>query len=69
MYHEIKEESKSDKAIRILTYIAKEFKNNHESTIYWDKDIVLEAINFLIDIEAENEMIEKLKKMKTKWVY
>lgn len=69
MLHELKEESIDQKAIRLLTYIAKEFRRNHESTVCFDKDITMDILEFLTDIEKEEKMLNNLKKLKTIWKY
>lgn len=61
MIHEQKEEPKEQAAVRILTHIAKVFKNNHESTVCFDKDIVLDAISFLEYAENEGKLIGMIK--------
>ena len=64
MIYEQKEESKEEAAIRILTCIANEFKINHEATVCFEQEIVLDAISFLEYAENENKLIKAIKRLK-----
>lgn len=60
---DIKEMSKEEKAVQLLTIIAEEFKKDHEGNVYFDKEFILEVIDFLNYAKNEETFMKSLKNL------